>query len=209
MKRQGTDFLVIFLCVICCYGSEVKQQGLPGYLDLLKDSLEKEMDLFGKRNGIDNHISWMQVGKRDESGENLEDFRKHQAGNGKMSRKEFDDFLKYFEVWQERVKKENEAAQTYILRGIGKRDTSGEKFKEFLKHEVGNRMISWKEFDDFLNEVWKESLKKENEAIQTYRLISIGKRDFQKEKLVNFLEYLETWKHQMKMMKIKTRQQIG
>ena len=119
--------MVIFMCLNFCYGSKVEHEGLARYLDLLKESVEKEK-------GIVKNINWMEVGKRETSGELLEKFLKHELGNRANAWREFGDFLKYFEVLKENLEKENGSIQTYKLINIGKKDDQKEKLHQFFQY---------------------------------------------------------------------------
>ena len=87
MEKMKILFCLIFV-LYDCYGAQAKH--LSEYLDLLQNSLEKDK-------GVVKESNWMEVGKRGEPEEELEDF------------------LKYIEVWKENFQKENEGIESYRL----------------------------------------------------------------------------------------------
>ena len=115
------------------------------YLDLLKYSLEKE-------GGIVKENNWTKVGKRGDSELDYD--------VGKIRRKEFDEFLKYFDVCKENLRKENEVIPTYRMIDIGNRDIQKENLNKFLKYL----------------EVWKRSLDHKNYVKNTANWMNVGKR---------------------------------
>ena len=54
-----------------------------------------------KEKGIVKNIDWMEVGKREASGELLEEFLKHELETMDKAYREFGDFLRYFELLKE------------------------------------------------------------------------------------------------------------
>ena len=87
MEKMKILFCLTFV-LYHCYGAQVND--LSEYLDLLQNSLEKDK-------GVVQESNWMNVGKRGEPEEELEDF------------------LKYIEVWKENFQKENEGIESYRL----------------------------------------------------------------------------------------------
>ena len=113
MEKMKILLFLIFV-LYHSYGAPIKD--LSEYLDLLQNSLEKDK-------GVVQESKWMEVGKRGEPEEELEDF------------------LKYIKVWEENLRKENESIETYRLyKDIGKRDNQKENLKNFL-----NYLEDWKQ----------------------------------------------------------------